>query len=157
MKDDKGLTLKQRNFIKVYLETGNATEAAMQSYDCKDRETAMSMGHENLRKLQYQDFLEEAGVTDKLLQEKIMDGLGATRVISAVKGTSANGGSTDFIDVPDFIARHKYLETALKLKKRLNDKEPEQSNSPDTIVFNIQNNYATNGTHKPTTETTNGA
>ena len=51
-----------------------------------------------------------------------MEGLGSTRTISAVKGTSANGGTTDFIDVPDFLSRHKYLETALKLKKRLSDK-----------------------------------
>ena len=113
------LTLKQRKWIKLYLELGNATEAAMKVYDCKDRESAAQIGYENLRKLDYSDFLEEAGITDVLLQKKILEGLDSTRVISAVKGTSASGGTTDFIDVPDFVSRHKYLETALKLKRRL--------------------------------------
>ena len=71
-------------------------------------------------KLDYSDFLEAAGITDKLLQEKIMSGLDATRVVSArIVGKDADSQTDDFIDVPDFMARHKYLETALKLKKRL--------------------------------------
>lgn len=116
------LTLKQSKWLKLYLELGNATEAAFQVYDCKDRDSAKQIGHENLTKLDYEDFLEEAGITDNLLQKKIVEGLNSTRVISAVKGTSANGGTTDFIDVPDFMSRHKYLETALKLKRRLVEK-----------------------------------
>lgn len=122
---EQELTLKQRKWIKVYLETGNATEAAMQSYDCQDRESAAQIGWENLRKLDYEDFLEEAGITDKLLQDKIMDGLDATKPISAliiantetgVLKTKDNEGQ---IEVADYAIRHKYLETALKLKKRL--------------------------------------
>jgi hypothetical protein len=117
----KELTLKQRRWIKKYLEYGNAKKAAMEVYDCTE-DSAGQIGYENLKKLDYSDLMEEAGVTDKVLQDKILEGLTATRVISAVKGTSANGGTTDFIDVPDFMARHKYLETALKLKKRLTDR-----------------------------------
>ncbi|SRR3990167_5105120 len=114
------LTIKQRKWIRVYIDTGNATEAAMQVYDCKDRDVAKSIGSENLSKLDYTDFMEEAGITDKLLQQKIMEGLDATRTVSAVNtNKNATADSTDFIDVPDFMARHKYLETALKLKKRM--------------------------------------
>lgn len=152
------LTLKQRKWLKVYLDTGNATEAAMQSYDIdpKDpeaRNKAGVIGYENIRKLNYEDFLEQAGITDKLLQQKIMEGLEATKVISARvivskdKPTSqANGElppatsqTDDFIDVPDFMARHKYLETALKLKQRLVDKpqmlQQINVNEGNTIVF----------------------
>ena len=109
--------------VEVYLELGNATEAAMQSYDCKDRDSAAVIGFENLRKLNYEEFLEEAGITDKLLQQKIIDGLDANKTVSAVNtGKNATASSSDFIDVPDFMARHKYLETALKLKRRLKER-----------------------------------
>ena len=123
MDDKQSMTLKQRKWLKLYLELGNATEAAMQVYDCKERETAAVIGHENLRKLNYEEFLEEAGITDKLLQDKIKEGLESNRVISAIaNGKQANGATTDFIDVPDMAVRHKYLETSLKLKRRLKER-----------------------------------
>ena len=43
-------TLKQKRFAKKYLETGNATEAAMQNYNVKSREVAKVVGSENLTK-----------------------------------------------------------------------------------------------------------
>ena len=103
-------TLKQSKWLKVYLETGNATEAAMQVYNCKNRVSARQIGWENITKLDFSDFLEEAGVTDKLLQQKLMEGLNADKSFLEM-------------EVPDFAVRHKYLETALKLKRRLNTKE----------------------------------
>jgi len=122
--ETKDLTIKQRKFIDVYIETGNATEAAMQSYDCKDREVARRIGSENLSKLDYTDFLEAAGITDHLLQKKILEGLDATKTVSAkIIGKDADSQTDDFIDVPDFMARHKYLETALKLKKRMGNED----------------------------------
>lgn len=134
---DKDLTLKQRRWIKVYLETGSATEAAMQSYDCKDRESAAQIGFENLRKLDYTDFLEEAGITDNLLQKKITEGLDATRTVSAVKTSrNATADSTDFVDVPDYLTRHRYLETTLKLKQRLIDRKDITSNG-ETLQITI--------------------
>jgi phage terminase small subunit len=135
-KTDKDLTLKQRKWIKVYLECGNATEAAMQVYDVKNRDSANAIGSENLAKLSYQEFLEEAGITDNLIQKKIMEGLDATKVVSAVKtNREAGADSTDFIDVPDFMARHKYLETVLKLKKRMEDKENGSTGTNVTVVI----------------------
>jgi len=144
MKDD--LTLKQRKWLKIYLECGNATEAAMQVYDCQDRESAGQIGYENLKKLDYTDFLEEAGVTDELLQKKIMEGLEANRTISAkitikTGEKQANSQTDDFIDVPDFMARHKYLETALKLKQRLIErKDITSGGKPIPILDAIHNN-----------------
>lgn len=117
-------TLKQRKWLKLYLELGNATEAAFQIYDCKSRESARQIGWENLTKLDFVEFLEEGGVTDQLLQEKILEGLKADKPISAqilVQGdktvvTKDNEGQ---VVVPDYGVRHKYLETALKLKQKL--------------------------------------
>ena len=119
-KEEKTLTLKQRKWLKEYINSGNASDAAFKVYKCKNRESAANIGWENVRKLDYTDFLEAAGVTDSLLQQKILEGLDATKTVSAVKTSrEATADSTDFIDVPDFLARHKYLETALKLKNRL--------------------------------------
>jgi len=114
------LTLKQRKWLKLYLELGNATEAASKVYNCKNRDSAKQIGWENLTKLDFADFLEEAGITDNLLQQRIMEGLDSTRTVSAVNTSkNARADSNDFIDVPDFMARHKYLETALKLKRKM--------------------------------------
>jgi phage terminase small subunit len=114
----KDLTMKQRKWLDIYLETGNATEAAMQSYDCQDRNSASQIGYENLRKLDYIDFMEAAGVTDQLLQKKLIEGLSATKQIGArkvVQGAragheikvDASTDTDDFIDVEDYYIRHK--------------------------------------------------
>jgi len=148
------LTLKQRKWLKLYLELGNATEAAAQVYDCGDRDSARQIGWENLTKLDFSDFLEEAGITDKLLQEKIMEGLDSTRTVSAVNTSkNATASSTDFVDVPDFMARHKYLETALKLKRKLVERTDVTSGGkPIPILTN--NALSTDQCNKetPTTE-----
>lgn len=137
----RDLTLKQRKWLDIYLQTGNATEAAMKVYNVKDRNGASQIGWENLRKLDYTAFMEASGITDHLLQQKIMEGLESKRTISAtvviksddpkVKTKQANARDVDFIDVPDYAIRHKYLETALKLKKRMNDKaeDPQPTNN----------------------------
>lgn len=123
------LTIKQRTWLKLYLELGNATEAAMQVYDCKDRDSAGVIGYENLRKLNYEDFLEEAGITDALLQKKIIEGLEATRVKTSLT-------EPDKV-VEDFPTRHKYLETALKLKKRLIDRQEVTGADGEPITINV--------------------
>lgn len=45
-KKELSLTLKQRLWIKEYISTGNATEAAMRVYKVKDRESAGTIGSE---------------------------------------------------------------------------------------------------------------
>jgi hypothetical protein len=65
------LTVKQRRFVRHYLETGNGTEAAMVAYDVADRNTARSIGTENLRKPAVQgavaELLDAAGLSDEKL------------------------------------------------------------------------------------------
>lgn len=46
----KRLTLKQLKFVQLYIETGNATKAAMTAYRCKNENVAAVLGSENLRK-----------------------------------------------------------------------------------------------------------
>jgi hypothetical protein len=45
-----GLTLKQRRFVKHYVESGNGTESALVAYATQDPDTAHAIASENLRK-----------------------------------------------------------------------------------------------------------
>ncbi len=128
-------TFKQRKFLKLYLKNGNATEAAMQVYDVKDRHTANVMGSQNLVKLGISEILHNAGITDEKLAQVMSDGLDANRVISArivitksddptVADQRANTKTDDFIEIPDHAIRHKFMETAYKLKGQLSTNQP---------------------------------
>lgn len=63
------LTIKQKKFVKEYIETGNATEAAARVYDVTDRNSARAIGGENLSKLAktIDEICEEVGLTDDFI------------------------------------------------------------------------------------------
>ena len=107
-------TIKEKKFIKEYIKTGNATEAASRVYDVSSKNSAAVIGNENLRKLNIVDVMEKAGITDEKLTKKLDEGLEASK----------EGGT-------DYITRHRYLETALRLKGY---------NAGDAPNINIQNN-----------------
>lgn len=118
----KKLTRKQKGFVKDYIETGNATEAAERNYDVKDRNVANAIGNENLAKPSIRNAI-EAALPDELLAKVHVEGLYATKRsgTGAMKiGISADGKVNDFghteIDEPDYAVRHKYLDTAYKIK-----------------------------------------
>lgn len=71
---------------------------------------------------------EQAGFTDKTIVSHALEGMKANKVIScnviAPDGEGmkdANSMTKDFIDVPDWNARHRYFETSLKLVNKLQD------------------------------------
>jgi len=66
--------------------------------------------------------LERAGMTDKVLAQHAVEGLNAMKVVSAViVGKDATDKTDDFIEVPDWTARHKYYETILRVTGRLSN------------------------------------
>ncbi len=105
------LTVKQRKWLKVYKETLNATEAAMQAYDCQDRKTAANIGYENVAKLDIVDILDAVGLDDESIAKGISEG-----AHKSGRPVVVNGQIKSF---PDHGVRHKYYETALKLKGKL--------------------------------------
>ena len=122
MADDKpvNLTFKRRKWLDLYLEEeGNATEAAMQAYDCKDRKSAAAIGSQNLRMLKgtLADLMDLAGLTDAKLMLKLSDGLDAMKTEIA-KHDGKLGQMQDFIDYP---TRRAYLEMGLKMRGMLKD------------------------------------
>ena len=82
--------------------------------------------------------LDKAGITDDHLADKLKEGLDATRTISAVAGSEANGGTVDFVDVPDFPSRKSFQDMAHKLRKDYPDPKLEHTGEVD-VVFNVVN------------------
>lgn len=126
-------TLRERKFIKAYIEnSGNATEAYLVLHPEAKRETAGELGYRMLKKvdISIDELLEMMGTTDAYLNQKLNEGLEATKVVSVIpmKPKEAQPNSPDlpdatsknveFIDVEDYPTRHKYLDMAYKLKNR---------------------------------------
>lgn len=67
----------------------------------------------------WKDLCKNAGLTDKLLIKKALQGLEAKKIISAnITYGDANEKTNDFIEVDDFPTQHKYLETGLAMLGR---------------------------------------
>ena len=92
------LTKKERGFVKDYIRTENGTQSVLNNYDTDDENTAGVIAHENLRKPKIQKAIQEA-LPDELLAKVHLEGLDAKRD-----------------DIPDYAVRHKYLDSAYKIK-----------------------------------------
>jgi len=80
---------------------------------------------------------------DRKLCKVVKQGLDANRIISAMNtGKQASGATSDFIEVPDHAVRHKFVETALKMKGKLIEKTDLTTNGKDleTVLVKFINN-----------------
>ena len=113
------LTKKERGFVKDYVATGNGTLSALKNYDIKSKDpqnVAAVIANENLTKPKIQKAIDER-LPDDLLDQVHLEGLKANRVISAnITYGDADEKTNDFIEVPDYATRHKYLDSAYKVK-----------------------------------------
>jgi hypothetical protein len=78
--------------------------------------------------------LKDSHILDKVARTMIK-GLKAKRVISAISGNKANGGTTDFIEVPDMQERRKSAELIARSMKQLGEDSHKDNNTP--INFNV--------------------
>ena len=92
------LTKQEQTFVAEVIETGNQTKAAQKAFKIKDPNYAGVKGHDLIRKPKIVNAIQEA-LPDDLLAQVHVEGLQAT------KGEEV-----------DYFARHKYLDTAYKLK-----------------------------------------
>lgn len=108
------LTKKEQGFVKDYVKTGNGTQSILNNYDVKTVNTASVMASENLVKPRIQNAIKSIAdrIPDELLEKVHLEGLSATRTIKV-----------DNIDTleADHAVRHKYLDTAYKIKKLYED------------------------------------
>jgi len=116
-------TEKQKKAFSKVLENGGNVSKAMKE---SGYSAAMAKNPQKLtQSLAFQKFMEEAGVTNEKLAAVLNEGLNASKTI--VMGKEEDS----FVDIqPDHPTRHKFLETALKIKGI----GKEESNN--TIIFN---------------------
>jgi hypothetical protein len=109
--------------------------------------TAINAGENLEKRCHIADFLEAEGLTDKALSDHAKQGLNANKVIGYLHSYKKDDVgdikkiepeevvSNEFVEVPDWGARHKYYETILKLLKKIEDK-PLVDNSTHYVFFN---------------------
>ena len=71
--------------------------------------------------------MEKEGINDAYLAKKIKAGLEAGQFLRTAEG--------DFIEKPDFNARHKHIDTALKLRNDYPDEKPVAVDTNITIKW----------------------
>jgi hypothetical protein len=105
------LTLKQEKFAKEYAKTGNATKSALKVYDTDDYRVANNIGSENLAKPSIQKAIKSIAdmLPNSLLTKVHLEGLKASDIQYDTEGNIVR-------EKPDYGVRHKYLDTAYKLK-----------------------------------------
>ena len=124
-KKKRKMTLKQRKFLKYYLESGDATKSVMSAYGIRNNAQAAVRANEVIKALDFELILEVAGVSDAELAIKMTDGLNAIK-------TTKTGEK-----VPDLELRHKYLVTALESKHKIKNKLEVTGENGQPIRFNI--------------------
>lgn len=115
-----GLTKKEKGFVKDYVETENGTQSVLNNYDTEDANSAGVIASQNLKKVRIQEAIQELKSTiaealpDELLIAKHLEGLEAGKTIYR------NNVSTKEVEEvgyePDYLVRHKYLDSAYKIK-----------------------------------------
>ncbi len=104
---------KQKLFAKYFVETRNATESAMQSYNCKNRNSGAIVGWSNLRNpmvtREIEKLLEEKNITDDFMFQRLREGINA-KVVSSYQGEATQS------DLPDHNAAYKWWEAGAKMK-----------------------------------------
>lgn len=123
----KKLTVKQKKFVKAYVEKdGNGQEAAKVAYNVANDNVARNIASENLTKPNVKDAIEQAlvkhDITIDAAIKPIADGLHATRTI---------GYGDDALETIDHTTRLKASGMALKL---MGAEQGEAKNT--TIIFN---------------------
>lgn len=138
----RGLTKKQKGFVKDYIKTGNGTLSALKNYDTKDENVAGAIASENLRKPKIEEVIKSIAdsIPDEDLLKVHLEGLKATRS-QGVGGMVLNTEKGEFghtnIEVPDYAVRHKYLDTAYKIKDIYTPEKHDITSQGKAIVQNI--------------------
>jgi len=119
-------TVKQIKAVQ-YISQGDSVSRAMLKAGYS-KATAKNPDHLTERK-GFIELLEIVGITDDKLSTVLNEGLSATKAVVMGKESADS-----FVDVqPDFMIRHKYLETALKLKGHTK----ENTTNNNTLVIPI--------------------
>lgn len=115
-KPKRRLSKKAKGFAKDVFLTNDPTQAVLNNYDTTDKGVAASIAYENLKKPQIQQAISDyaSRIPDDLLERVHLEGLEATKKI--FKNNNESGEIEMVAEEPDFQSRHKFLDSAYKLK-----------------------------------------
>lgn len=107
-------TTKQKAAFKQTLKNGGNVSQAMETVGYSP---ATYHNPSNLTESDgWKELCKKAGLTEEELIRVAKEGLAANKIVSAnITYGHADEKTNDFIEVPDFAVRHKYLETGLKM------------------------------------------
>ena len=126
---DKRLTLKQLKFIQIYIETGNATKAAMETYRCKNENTAKSVGSENLTK---------PDIACEIEKYRKKGGLSIQKAINAIN----DGYDAEKKGAPDHNVRLRSADMTLKLANAYPSRAQEVHHRHSHLFLNMVEEYS---------------
>lgn len=133
MATKKPASIKTKLAFKKVVENGATVTQAMREVGYAE---ATVNNPQNLTKSDAWQELLEKHIPDSLLSQKLEEGLEANKQLaaqvifkkdaptsqSARELPTAGSTTNDFIEVPDMAVRHKYLETAFKVKGKMVEK-----------------------------------
>jgi phage terminase small subunit len=145
LKKQKPLTPRERRLVYALTDPANKTttdalRAAGFAESTIKAQAKRTVGNSRIQKA-IAELMEERGLTDERLLDVLSDGLKANKVISAMVVAAGGTGmadahsmTKDFVEVEDHFVRHKFLDTALKLKGSypVEKKDPTGRDDPNT-------------------------
>lgn len=141
-------TIRQKRFIKYYLETGNASQSALKA-GYAVRESAFDVLSSPIIKKLWPALLDKHGISDNKLAKVLGEGLNASKTVISL------GDEPEACKVADHPTRHKFLTTALELKEKIKHKNGNGKNG-DTHFHLTVTLKTDNGTNtKPALEPEN--
>jgi len=131
---------KARKLVKACLDADlNESEVARREGVSQQAINQRIQKNSQVKKT-FTELMDKEGLSDKYLRKKIKEGLDASKVVgylnNKVEGTQKI--SDEFVEVPDMHCRHKYLVTALEVKKIIKVNGNEKGVNVSTIIFNIR-------------------
>jgi hypothetical protein len=130
------LNIRQRKLIKLTVEGKKRKEAGIEagfSPKTAESQASQTLAKPNVREA-FLAAMDKAGITDDRLAKVMDEGLKANR---AVVGTDATGKTMDFMDVPDHSTRHKFFDSATKIKGLEAAKKIEAHHSFDDLIDDL--------------------
>ena len=127
-------TIKQKRFVKAYIESGSAKRAALSAYDVSDKNAAMFgytvLKQDNVKNL-IQIALEKEGLTDDLISQKlhkIVDAGTSDSALAVAKVSDAHKAIQELNKIKgNYAAEKKQVETkSTRLNMDLKGKTPEE-------------------------------
>jgi len=87
------------------------------------------------------EMLMDEYIPESLIAETHKEAFKANRTISVVSGKQATGGTTDFVDVPDWQTRMKATELGYKIRGKLVEKFEGQIKNIDSELNKLETDY----------------